>query len=106
MLWVFDPQWPELIHPFASIVDTPLPKLKEDEEMSCACADSKPEWVQWPETTKAGRRVYGGIEGVESIEELVCFLPFFRFMCLVRITYSLGDSRRFHPISFSARHCG
>jgi len=24
-LWLFDPTWPELIHPFASIIDTPLP---------------------------------------------------------------------------------
>ena len=24
-LWVFDPTWPELLHPFASAVDTPLP---------------------------------------------------------------------------------
>ena len=24
-LWVFDERWPELIHPFASAIDTPLP---------------------------------------------------------------------------------
>jgi hypothetical protein len=24
-LWLFDPSWPELVHPFASIIDTPLP---------------------------------------------------------------------------------
>ena len=24
-LWLFDPTWPDLIHPFASIIDTPLP---------------------------------------------------------------------------------
>lgn len=24
-LWLFDPRWPELIHPFASAIDTPLP---------------------------------------------------------------------------------
>ncbi len=28
-LWVYDPDWPELIHPFASAVDTPLPKPPE-----------------------------------------------------------------------------
>jgi hypothetical protein len=28
-LWVFDPRWPELVHPFASAVDTPLPKPPE-----------------------------------------------------------------------------
>ena len=25
-LWVFDPNYPELVHPFASAMDTPLPK--------------------------------------------------------------------------------
>jgi hypothetical protein len=24
-LWVFDPRWPELLHPFASAIDTELP---------------------------------------------------------------------------------
>lgn len=24
-LWMFDPQWPDLVHPFASAMDTPLP---------------------------------------------------------------------------------
>lgn len=24
-LWLYDPTWPELIHPFASAIDTPLP---------------------------------------------------------------------------------
>lgn len=28
-LWVYDPNWPELVHPFASAVDTPLPKPPE-----------------------------------------------------------------------------
>jgi hypothetical protein len=28
-LWDYDPNWPELIHPFASAVDTPLPKSSE-----------------------------------------------------------------------------
>ena len=28
-LWVWDPSWPELIHPFASAIDTPLPKAPE-----------------------------------------------------------------------------
>lgn len=25
-LWLFDPQWPQLMHPFASCIDTALPK--------------------------------------------------------------------------------
>lgn len=28
-LWVFDPRWPELVHPFASAIDTPLPEPPE-----------------------------------------------------------------------------
>jgi hypothetical protein len=28
-LWVFDPHWPELVHPFASAIDTPLPRPPE-----------------------------------------------------------------------------
>jgi hypothetical protein len=24
-LWLFDPEWPDLMHPFASAIDTPLP---------------------------------------------------------------------------------
>ena len=25
-LWLYDPNWPELVHPFASAIDTDLPK--------------------------------------------------------------------------------
>ena len=32
-LWVFDPRWPELVHPFASAIDTPLPKAPEEVEI-------------------------------------------------------------------------
>ena len=28
-LWVFDPRWPDLVHPFASAIDTPLPAPPE-----------------------------------------------------------------------------
>lgn len=28
-LWLYDPEWPELLHPFASVIDTPLPKAPE-----------------------------------------------------------------------------
>jgi hypothetical protein len=28
-LWVYDPHWPELVHPFASAIDTPLPRPPE-----------------------------------------------------------------------------
>jgi hypothetical protein len=32
-LWVWDPHWPEWVYPFASAVDTPLPKPPEEVEM-------------------------------------------------------------------------
>ncbi len=44
-LWVFDPNWPELVHPFASAIDTPLPKAPEQVEIMLAYA---PAWVPVP----------------------------------------------------------
>ncbi|KAK6971699.1 Mss4-like protein [Favolaschia claudopus] len=49
MLWVYDSEWPELVHPFASAIDSPLetPKM-----ISCALIGSKPDYVRLPEGTK------------------------------------------------------
>lgn len=44
-LWVWDPRWPELIHPFAAVVDTPLPSAPA---RSHILLDSKPAWVPVP----------------------------------------------------------
>jgi hypothetical protein len=33
VLWVYDPRWPDLVHPFASAIDTPLPKPLEKVRM-------------------------------------------------------------------------
>ncbi|KAI9838466.1 MAG: hypothetical protein M1838_004591, partial [Thelocarpon superellum] len=41
MLWVYDAAYPDLIHPFASAIDTELPV---PDEMVCIRADSKPDW--------------------------------------------------------------
>jgi hypothetical protein len=41
-LWVSDPRWPDLVHPFASAIDTPLPMPPESEHMMLG---SKPSWV-------------------------------------------------------------
>jgi hypothetical protein len=41
-LWVWDPRWPGLIHPFASAVDTPLPVPPERVHLML---DSKAAWV-------------------------------------------------------------
>ncbi|MDH3473789.1 MAG: GFA family protein [Rhodospirillales bacterium] len=45
-LWAFDPRWPELVHPFASAIDTPLPVPPERVHI---LLDSKANWVQVPE---------------------------------------------------------
>ena len=42
MLWVYDEGWPELMHPFASAVDTDLPKPLELVHLMLAF---KPAWV-------------------------------------------------------------
>lgn len=44
-LWLFDPRWPELVHPFASAIDTPLPKAPEHIEIMLSY---KPDWVPLP----------------------------------------------------------
>jgi hypothetical protein len=41
-LWVQDPRWPELMHPYASIVDTPLPTPPERVHLML---EFKPDWV-------------------------------------------------------------
>lgn len=45
-LWVWDPDWPELMHPFASVIDTPLPAPPERCHIML---ESKANWVQVPE---------------------------------------------------------
>ena len=44
-LWLWDPRWPELIHPHASAIDTPLPRPREVVEAALAFA---PDWVDVP----------------------------------------------------------
>ena len=42
-LWVYDGEWPDLVHPFASAIDTQLPKPPERTHMML---DSKASWVE------------------------------------------------------------
>ena len=42
-LWLWDPTWPELVHPHASAIDTPLPTPPEN--VHCLL-DSKAPWVR------------------------------------------------------------
>lgn len=41
-LWVWDPRWPELVHPFASAIDTALPPAPERTHLMLAY---RPQWV-------------------------------------------------------------
>lgn len=41
-LWLYDPQWPELVHPHAGAIDTPLPVPPAVTHMMLG---SKPGWV-------------------------------------------------------------
>lgn len=41
-LWVWDPRWPELVHPFASAIDSDLPRPPQRTHMML---DSKAGWV-------------------------------------------------------------
>ena len=43
MLWVWAPEWPELVHPFASAIDTPLPVPPERTHLMLG---SKASWVE------------------------------------------------------------
>ncbi len=42
-LWVWDPRWPDLVHPFASAVDTPLPVPPQTVHIML---EDKPDWVR------------------------------------------------------------
>jgi hypothetical protein len=41
-LWLYDERWPELLHPFASAIDTPLPKPPSRVHLMLRY---KPDWV-------------------------------------------------------------
>lgn len=44
-LWVYDPEWPELVHPHASAIDTPLLEPPEHVHLMLG---SKADWVSVP----------------------------------------------------------
>ncbi len=43
MLWIYDPKWPDLLHPFASAIDTDLPEPPERVHLMLG---SKAGWVR------------------------------------------------------------
>lgn len=62
-LWVWDPRWPDLIHPFAGAIDSKLPKAPEHVHM---LLDSKADWV--PVDAKARDRKFDAFPD-QSLEE-------------------------------------
>ncbi|MGP1615271.1 MAG: GFA family protein [Pollutimonas bauzanensis] len=62
-LWLFSPEWPELIHPFASAIDTPLPVPPEHTHL---LLDSKAPWVEVD--ARPGDKLFDGYPE-ESIAE-------------------------------------
>ena len=63
-LWVWDPRWPQLVHPYASVIDTPLPRPPERNHIFL---NSKPDWVFVPET--ATDKHFEGFPAVESLAQ-------------------------------------
>ena len=61
-LWGWDPRWPELVHPFASAIDTPLPRAPERVHIML---DHAAPWVEVP--TGPAETPFGEYPG-ESIE--------------------------------------
>lgn len=51
-LWCYDPRWPDLVHPHASAIDTPLPKPAEFVDLMLGSAAP---WVALHESDNVGR---------------------------------------------------
>lgn len=62
-LWLYDPTWPDLIHPFASAIDTPLPKAPEEVFMMLDFAAS------WCKISKSKKNQYFQVYPKDSIEK-------------------------------------
>lgn len=54
-LWLYSPEWPELIHPFASAIDTPLPVAPEHTHL---LLEFKAPWVEV--AVRAGDKQFDG----------------------------------------------
>ena len=62
-LWLFNPRWPDLVHPFASAIDTPLPKPPERVRLMLNYA------APWCEIPAAGNERHFPEYPEESLEE-------------------------------------
>ncbi|KAG1732443.1 Mss4-like protein [Suillus paluster] len=63
MLWLYDEKWPELLHPFASVIDSP--ELEAPDELVVVKTNSKPNYVRLPEGRKKVYKNYGS-DSIES----------------------------------------
>jgi hypothetical protein len=45
-LWLWDPRWPQWVYPFASAIDTPLPRPRETQHVML---NYVPRWVEVPQ---------------------------------------------------------
>ena len=54
-LWLYSPEWPELVHPFASAIDTPLPVPPEHTHLML---EFKAPWVE--AEAKPGDKLFDG----------------------------------------------
>lgn len=62
-LWLWDPRWPDLVHPHASAIDTPLPKPKEVVEAAL-------EWVApWVDVPRGKGHVHARHWPSESLDD-------------------------------------
>lgn len=48
-LWLWDPRWPQWVYPFASAIDTPLPRSREVQHVMLNYA---PRWVEVPRRSR------------------------------------------------------
>jgi hypothetical protein len=62
-LWIFDPSWPDLVHPFASAIDTPIPKAPHEVFIMLDFA------APWCKISKTKNNQYYSEYPAESIEE-------------------------------------
>jgi hypothetical protein len=62
-LWIFDPRWPQWVYPFASAIDTPLPKPPEQVEIMLDFA------APWCETPTGPNHAHFAAYPDESIED-------------------------------------
>ncbi len=62
-LWLFNPMWPDLVHPYASAIDTPLPKPPESVRLMLNYA------APWCEIPEDGNELHFPEYPEESLEE-------------------------------------